>query len=201
MGGPMPTLDMEAYSQYLKQRSISGLLYRKYYLYPKLARKLTGRVLDYGCGIGDFVQFRANTVGVDINGHNVDYCRHRGLDAGLIEDNHIPFADGSFDGVMLDNVLEHIPGEAVDSVIEEIKRVLKTGGTLVVGVPGIKGYESDPDHKVFYSEESLVDLFLRHGFESGEVFLMPVASKKFEHVLRQFCVYAVFTLKNARKPA
>lgn len=196
----MPILDMEAYSQYLKNRSISGLLYRKYYLYPKLARKLTGKVLDYGCGIGDFVQFRANTIGVDINSHNVDYCRQRGLDAGLIKDSHIPSDDDSFDGVMLDNVLEHIPGEAVDSVIEEIKRVLKTGGTLVVGVPGLKGYESDPDHKVYYSEESLVALFLRHGFESREVFLMPLASKKFEHILRQFCVYAVFTLKMCASP-
>lgn len=187
---------MEAYSQYLKGRSFSGFLYRKYYLYPKLTRKLSGKVLDYGCGIGDFVQFRANTVGADINSHNVNYCLQQRLDARLIEDNHIPFANGSFDGVVLDNVLEHIPGNVADSVIEEIKRVLKVGGKLMVGVPGLKGYNSDPDHKVFYTEGDLTSLFIRHGFETREVFYMPFACKKLERILRQYCIYAVFTLRN-----
>lgn len=188
--------DMQAYFQYLRRRSFSGYLYRKFLLYPKLSGKLSGKVLDYGCGIGDFVRFRANTIGADINRHNVAYCRRQGLDAQLVEDNHIPFADDSFDGVVLDNVLEHIPGDAVDSVIEEIRRVLKVGGNMVVGVPGLKGYYSDPDHKVYYFEENLASLFVRHGFETREVFLMPIACKKLQQILRQFCVYMVFTLKD-----
>jgi len=193
----MPSLDMQSYCQYLSRRSLVGLLYRKYFLYPKLCGKLTGKVLDVGCGIGDFVRFRANTIGADINSHNVDYCVRQGLDAKLIEDNHLSFADDSFDGVMLDNVLEHIPSDMADSVIDEIRRVLKPGGNIVVGVPGRKGYDSDPDHKVYYTEDNLIPLFVRHGFEAREMFLMPVASKKLERILRQFCIYAVFTLKNA----
>lgn len=199
MGESMPIQDLEAYSTYLRKRSLSGYLYRNLFLYPKLARKLAGRVLDYGCGIGDFVQFRDNTVGVDINSHNVSYCVQRGLDAKLVQDNHIPYDEDSFDGVVLDNVLEHIPGEAVDSVINEIKRVLMVGGAIVVGVPGRKGYDSDPDHKIFYTEDSLTSLFVRHGFETREVILMPFASQKLENFLRQFCIYAIFTLKNARQ--
>lgn len=194
----MPSLDMQSYCQYLSRRSLLGLFYRKYFLYPKLCGKLTGKVLDVGCGIGDFVRFRANTIGADINGHNVDYCVQQGLDAKLIEDNHLSFADDSFDGVMLDNVLEHIPSDMADSVIEEIRRVLKPGGNIVVGVPGRKGYDSDPDHKVYYTEDNLTSLLVHHGFEAREVFLMPFASKKLGHILRQFCIYAVFTLKNAR---
>lgn len=193
----MPLPDMQAYSQYLRQRSLAGFLYRTYFLYPRLSRKLTGRVLDYGCGIGDFVRFRANTVGADINRHNVDYCLLQGLEARLIEDNRIPFDDCSFDGVVLDNVLEHIPGDVVDSVIEEVRRVLKNGGKIVAGVPGLKGFDSDPDHKVYYTEDNLMPLFARHGFEIREVFFMPVASRKLERILRQFCMYAVFILKNA----
>ncbi len=153
-------------------------------------------MLDFGCGIGDFTSYRANTIGVDINLHNVEYCQKRGLDARLIEDNYIPFPDGSFDGVILDNVLEHIPGDAVDSVIEEIKRVLRVGGNIVVGVPGLKGYYSDPDHKVLYTEQNLLSLFVRHGFEASEVFSMPVSCKRLEYILRQFCTYVVFTTKN-----
>lgn len=195
----MPLADKQDYFQYLKRRSLAGFLYRKYLLYPKLSKKLTGKVLDVGCGIGDFVRFRTDTIGADINSHNVDYCLQQGLDARLIVDNRLPFSDGTFDGVMLDNVLEHIPSDMADAAIDEIRRVLKPGGTMVVGVPGPKGYRSDPDHKVYYTEEALTSLFTRHGFETREVFLMPVAFKKLEQILRQFCIYAVFTLKNAHQ--
>lgn len=191
-------LDLLAYSNYLRKRSVAGLLYRKFWLYPRLAQRLTGRVLDYGCGIGDFLRFRNNTIGADINGNNVAYCVQKGLEALSVENNHIPVEDGHFDGVMLDNVLEHVPADSVDPVIAEIKRVLKPGGTIVAGVPGHKGFHSDPDHKVMYTEDSLVALFARHGFEAKEVFLMPLAYRELEHILRQFCTYAVFTLKNKR---
>jgi SAM-dependent methyltransferase len=184
-------LHAEAYYQYLRKRSLAGYLYRKYLLYPRLCRKLTGSVLDYGCGIGDFVRSRPNTIGVDINSHNVDYCKQHGMDARLIVGNQIPFADGSFDGVMLDNVLEHIPSSTVDFVIREIGRMLKVGGNVLVGVPGTKGYRSDPDHKVYYTSIALSDLFSRHGFETIEVFFMPLPFKKLDNFLSQFCVYVL----------
>lgn len=53
---------------------------------------------------------------------------------------------------MLDNVLEHIPGEMADAAIRKMRRVLKPDGILAVSVPGFKGYRSDPDHKVYYME-------------------------------------------------
>lgn len=189
--------DNQAYSTYLRGRSRTGFLYRTLFLYPRLARYLSGRVLDYGCGIGDFVRYRENTVGVDINEHNVDHCRQMGLDVRLIDGNHLQFTDGSFEGVVLDNVLEHIPSDNVDKVLGEIARVMKKSGTIVVGVPGVKGYESDPDHKVYYTKESLVSLFERHGFKPIKVFFMPLGFQGLEHILSQFCVYAVFTLSKA----
>lgn len=192
----LPQVDPQAYSEYLRQRSRIGFLYRKFWLYPRLGRRLRGRVLDFGCGIGDFLRFRNNTVGADINAHNVAYCVQNGLEAIVVESNCIPINDGNFDGVMLDNVLEHIPAESVDAVLAEIKRVLKPGGTILVGVPGQKGYRSDPDHKVFYNEDSLVALFARQGFDAKEILLMPLPCKRLESLLRQFCIYAVFTAKN-----
>ncbi len=59
--------NFEAYLAYLKNCSKLGLLYRRHWLYPRLCCYLRGRVLDVGCGIGDFVAFRPETVGVDIN--------------------------------------------------------------------------------------------------------------------------------------
>ncbi len=48
---------------------------------------------------------------------------------------HMPFSDASIDVVLITQVLEHIP-EPI-TVISEIRRVLKPGGTLLLSVPSI----------------------------------------------------------------
>ena len=144
------------YFNYLKTRSKLALFYRNYFLYPKLCLYLKGRVLDVGCGIGDFVKFRKNTIGIDINTEMVEYCKMANLNVKKMEPNVIPFSDKSFEGVVLDNVLEHIKNP--QDLILEIKRVLKEKNTLIVGVPGISGYKADDDHKVFYTKENLIKL-------------------------------------------
>ena len=140
----------EEYFNHLKQRSFLGFLYDKLFLYPKLCKSLRGLTLDVGCGIGDMLSFRSKTIGVDINQYNIDFCQRRNLDAILITPETIRFDDNTFDSVLLDNVLEHI--QSPDLLIQEIRRVLKPGGTFLVGVPGIEGYKCDVDHKVYYDE-------------------------------------------------
>ena len=68
----------DEYFEYLIHRSRLGAAYRTYWLYPKLTQRLQGRALDIGCGIGDMLMHRANTVGVDINPHTVAFCNARG---------------------------------------------------------------------------------------------------------------------------
>jgi len=148
--------------------------------------------LDFGCGIGDFLQYRAATIGVDINQENIIYCQSRGLSAELVVGGRIPFKDGFFDSVVMDNVLEHIPAADVDATMDEIARVLQPEGIVVVGVPGIKGYHSDPDHKIFYTQDDLIALFDRHGFAVVKTFHMPLSWMFLEKYLSQYCLYAVF---------
>ena len=112
----------QEYYAYLRGRSLKGKLYRNWWLYPRLARHLSGRVLDVGCGIGDMLRFRPNTVGVDINPETITWCRTQGLDAHHMERNRLPFDAGTFDGVILDNVLEHIA--APQPLLAEVRRVL-----------------------------------------------------------------------------
>ena len=182
--------DQDAYFEYLMGRSRLGLLYRRYRLYPRICRELRGRVLDIGCGIGDFLAFRPNTVGVDVNERTVAWCREQGLDAHPMPFDVLPFESETFDGSVLDNVLEHI-GQPLP-LLREVFRVLKPGSALVVGVPGIRGYECDDDHKVFYGEESLVETLGAAGFRKRRVFHMPLRSKFLDRKLSQYCVYGVF---------
>lgn len=180
----------EQYFHYLRQRSRLGLWYRRYWLYPRLSKFLHGHVIDVGCGIGDFLVHRTGTVGVDINPVNVEWCRLHGLDAHLIAPGVIPVADDSFDGAVLDNVLEHL--NIPYPLLVEIRRVLRPGGTLVVEVPGSRGYATDPDHKVFYDEVALVSTMAGLGFGLRRVLYTPVRSEWLDKHLRQYCLYGVF---------
>ncbi|MEC5382434.1 methyltransferase domain-containing protein [Aurantimonas sp. C2-6-R+9] len=182
--------DNETYYDYLRGRSLKGLLYRRYMLYPRLSLELSSRVLDIGCGIGDFLAFRAGTVGVDVNPKLVAHCRARGLEAYVMPFDALPFEEASFDGAVLDNVLEHIaePGP----LLAQAHRVLKPGGTLVVGVPGEIGYRADPDHKVYYDEARLTERLAQSGFTLRRVFHMPARSALLARALTQYCLYGAF---------
>jgi SAM-dependent methyltransferase len=180
------------YHQYLLKRSRLGSIYRKWWLYPVLSRQLPGRVLDIGCGIGDFLKHRgANTVGVDVNPHNVASCVRDGLDAHVITGGKYPFGDAVFDSAITDNVLEHLPEP--NPLLDEARRVLKPGGTLLVGVPGRRGYASDPDHKRFYDRQTLRQTLESFGFKTKRMISMPLPLSWLDENVSQYCVYGVFT--------
>jgi len=180
------------YFQYLSQRSYIGYLYRRWYLYPRLSSVLRSNVLDFGCGIGDYLKYDNRATGVDINRHNIDYCKSQGLNAELLQDSQIHFANAFFTSVIMDNVIEHIPTEEVYGVIDEVVRVLRPNGTIVVGVPGIKGYHSDSDHKHFYAEGDLLELFSEYGCNHRRTMHTPFYFPGAEKYIRQYCIYVVF---------
>ena len=188
----------DEYHEFLRARTLKSRIYRKYFLYPRLCKYLTGKALDIGPGIGDFVAFRPNTIGVDINPNNVEFCRkERGLDIRLMEINSLPFDNDEFDSVNMDNVLEHIEEPA--QILAEITRVLKKNGVLVVGVPGILGFKTGPDHEVFYSKDDLVATFNNLGYSTIKTFSMPFESDWLDSRMRQYCYYGVFRNEEGNK--
>lgn len=194
----MTTSDQK-YLQYLQQRSWKGHLYRRHWLYPRLARHLRGKVLDVGCGIGDMLRFRPGTVGVDVNPETVAVCRAGGLDARVMQADVLPFADATFDGVVLDNVLEHLSEPR--PLLLEIHRVLVPGGNLLAGVPGKRGYLADPDHKVFYDEEALESIMTTVGLAKSTSFHMPVDLRWLDARMSAYCLYGVFERPLPQIPA
>lgn len=176
------------YFEYLKNRSFLGKLYRNWWLYPFVSRLLRGHILDVGCGIGDMVLYHHNCVGVDVNELNVDYCKSLGLNVRLMPFDLIPFDNESFDSVLLDNVLEHVAEPF--KILLDIKRILRPGGILVIGVPGEKGFASDSDHKVYYDEGKLEALADKSGFRVKRYKYAPLFRSGFlSRVLAQYCIY------------
>ena len=180
----------DQYFEYLRRRSRLGLLYRRAWLYPRLSRHLRGVVLDIGCGIGDMLRHRRATIGVDVNPLTVGWCRQNGLDAHVMEPDRLPFESQAFDGAVLDNVLEHLSNP--EPLLHETRRVLKRGGTLIAGVPGSRGYASDPDHKMFYDSKSLSALMAQSGFRRERIIQMPLPIAILDRFMRQYCIYGVF---------
>jgi SAM-dependent methyltransferase len=89
--------------------------------------------LDVGCGTRPYESSFPNDTyfGVDVE--------ESGRDAYMkIPNMHydgrvLPFPDGSYDGVLCTQVLEHVADTVV--FLAEIQRVLKPGGTLLISLP------------------------------------------------------------------
>lgn len=184
---------MSEYADYfdsLIRRKRAGLWYRNIWLYPRICRNLRGRVLDVGCGLGDMVGYRAQTVGVDVNPKAVAYCRSRGLTVQRMAPDLLPFPEAEFDGAVLDNVLEHL--EKPEPLLAEIRRVLKSGASFIAGVPGERGFASDSDHKRHYPETELIGCIRSAGFELSKVFHQPFRSRLLDRHFRYYAIYGVF---------
>ena len=154
------------YFEYLKGISWKGKLYRQKFIYPFLMKHSKGSVLDLGCGIGEFLHF-ANCTGTDINADCVNFCLERGLDAHLMQEDKLPFSHGTYNTIILDNVLEHILEPT--KILNECHRVLSDQGLLIIGVPGVKGFKSDKDHKCFYNTELLYNTLLKATFSQYRI--------------------------------
>ena len=188
--------EFEDYFAHLTKISLLGGIYKKYVSSPILfccARRFGNRMVEVGSGTGSGIlgAFPKNVHGLEINPNAVKYCKSLGLKVQLINENDAyPVADGSFDVCVLDNVLEHI--ETPRHTLDECYRITKKHGGLVIAVPGLRGFESDPDHKTFYDAEALRNL--DKGWSLQNLFTIPFLfkSEKLSRSVRQYCLTAIY---------
>jgi len=89
-------------------------------------------------------------------------------DVDVWGDGHsLPFLDRSFDVVLLLDVLEHVRND--DLVVEEIERVLKPEGRLVLQVPFLYPVHDYPHDYRRYTGEGLKLLLRAKGFEVSSI--------------------------------
>ncbi len=176
----------------LKKKRITGKIYQKFFLYPKLLKCLNGSTLDVGAGLGDFIMHCPNGYAVDPDPLNVQEMLKKNIKAELLFNNKINHEDDFFDSIIMDNVLEHICDPR--DLLLEIKRVLKPNGIFLIGVPGTKGFKTAPDHKIFYDEHLLRELF-NNDYHFYKSFYTPFKSDILNKYLKSYCLYVIFKKK------
>ena len=115
-------------------------LQRRLALVDRLVSLRGKRVADLGCGQGDYVRgllaYTPHVSGVEyfeaaVQRYRSTYPGEDRVEAGDIQ--RLRFADGSFDVVLLNEVLEHVPDDRL--ALREARRVLRPDGHLVVFSP------------------------------------------------------------------
>src|SRR5947209_1627651 len=94
-------------------------------------------ILDVGCGIGTYVRrfrdFSPHVFGIDVSLPRLEEGSRRV--PGLLAANgeRLPFADGSFDVVVFNEVIEHVEDDR--QTIKDALRVLRDDGQIVIFAP------------------------------------------------------------------
>jgi 2-polyprenyl-3-methyl-5-hydroxy-6-metoxy-1,4-benzoquinol methylase len=152
-----------------RARSVELLLRRK------------GRVLDIGCGPGALLhEFRKRgwqVHGTELSEDAAWYAREvLQLPVEVAPMNILPWAEGTFDAVVLFHVLEHIPDPA--GLLREVSRVLQSRGVLLVSVPNFGSVEAQlatknwfhldvPRHLTHFTKATLERALVETGFCIG----------------------------------
>jgi ubiquinone/menaquinone biosynthesis C-methylase UbiE len=105
--------------------------------------KKDDKVLDIGCGIGNFLirakEKAGEIAGLELNEYAVEVCRQKGLPVfNEMIQHHAEKYEGHYDVVCIFQVLEHIYD--VKGFLDASLKVLKKGGMLVIGVPNNEPY-------------------------------------------------------------
>lgn len=120
------------------------------------------RILDAGSGQCRYRNLfdHAHYVGVDF-GRGEHHWDYSGLDVvGHLEE--LPFADGSFDGVLCTQVLEHLAEP--EAVLRELRRVTCSGGRLLLTAPLGFGEHQVPHDYFRYTRYGLRHLLEKAGW-------------------------------------
>ncbi len=149
---------------------------RRHRVITSWARAL-GRTLDIGCGSSVIIQSLNHAIGLEIDAGKTRYLSRRGVNVLRGSAFALPFKDETFDCVISSQVIEHIP--FAESLFTEMWRVLRPGGTLIIGTPDYAtwtwrivepiygfvipgGYRDE--HITHYTRESLSQILSRNRF-------------------------------------
>lgn len=180
------------YSHTSSQGGIIPFIYRKVKeinLKTKFKQVTAGsvinKVLDIGCGTGDFLNVCKKS-GMEIHGIEPD-SKARNLAKEILKveilhpDQSEKIPDESFDLITMWHVLEHVPD--LKKQISELSRIIKKGGKVVIALPVYESYDAEvykekwaawdvPRHLYHFNKAVINKMMLANDFKPGNVYPM-----------------------------
>ena len=158
------------------------------WVWSRLDSYVGDRVLEVGCGVGNFTRFLRDREHVVVTDNNEEYLARlrRVLDRiDNVRVCNVDWADPSleslhgerFDTILCLNVLEHIEND--DAALATFARLLEPGGRLVLQVPAMRALYGEIDRAIHhhrrYERHDLVAQLQGHGFviEEASYFNLP----------------------------
>lgn len=156
-------------------------IFRQLYL-PLLPAGRDARILDLGCGYGEFVYFLqrsgyTNASGVDLNHRQLEVGRGLGVWNIQWGDATAVFTEsrGGFDFISAIDILEHIPKNQVLALLEQVYAALSPGGRFLCQVPNMAAFYTplfymDFSHETPFTASSLKQALELASFVNVRVF-------------------------------
>jgi SAM-dependent methyltransferase len=141
-------------------------------------------ILDFGCGCGRVLRrwqnLNARICGTDLSKPAIKWCRAHlpfvEVDVNGLEPP-LAYGDASFDLVYAISVLTHLPVKTQLAWRDELGRVLRPGGHLLLTVHGEAYFEElTNEERLIYAEDGCV---VRWGEAAGSNFCMTIHSPEF----------------------
>ena len=141
------------------------------------------RVLDIGCGKGEFLHALAeksvDAVGIDTDSLCIARCVEKGLEAEQIDaESYLSGKDREFDGIMCSHVVEHLQPDKAQELFSACFKALSAGGVFIILTPNVGSirvmtdlFWQDPTHVRPYPIRLLEMMLGRAGFtveQSGD---------------------------------
>ncbi len=148
------------------------------------------RILDLGCGMGQFLEFLRlegydNAAGVDRSDEAVNYCRARNQPVEKGEAAEVLSARPEFyDALVLNDLIEHLSKPEALALLDAGWRALRPNGVILIKtvnaanpILGAHSLAIDLTHETLYSEESLAQLLRVAGFAPVRVFPVHIYTR------------------------
>ena len=165
----MKSLLKKFYFNEMHNPSLLSLFFNPFYFARKglyknisqMATNIQGRTLDVGCGSKPYKSlFKSKEyIGLEIDSPENRVLKHADY---FYDGKTFPFKDSNFDSVVMNQVFEHVFNP--DECLEEVSRVLKLEGILLLTIPFAWDEHEQPFDYARYSSFGIRSIIEKHGF-------------------------------------
>jgi len=166
------------YANYSEAMQVNAITFRRRLQEASRKQRKVGALLDVGCALGDCLKQAVDLgwpdpKGLEVSRFAVESAKKKNLTVFQGSLLSHPFAPGSFDVILMQDVIEHVPDPVAH--LKEAYALLKPGGMIMLTTPDVGGlwsqilggrwYHYKPgEHLVYFSRSTMSLALANAGF-------------------------------------